>query len=78
MRIRIRREIVTAAHYLLIGVIAGVAVIRWRSWLALEGPSQLLLWLAVFVALTVIRLLIVLVISLARNDQWEKISRRNW
>jgi|GEM_PF-5441238 len=75
---RTKHELVTAGHYLCIGVIAEAATLHWHSWLGVEGPSQLFLWLGLFIALSIARFIILLVAVWMKGNQWQTISRRNW
>jgi hypothetical protein len=78
MRNETRRELLTGAQYFLIGIIAQVAVVRWGCERALEGPAQLLLWITVFLGISLLRLFILSIANWTQRDRWRTISRRHW
>lgn len=72
----IKRELLTWFQYLLMGIIAECAVIRWFS-----GQSQaerLLIWIAIVTALCFVRIIILYLADWLRRDQWQSISKRRW
>ena len=73
-----KRELLTGAHYLFIGIIAEVAVINWADKWYTEGLMRLLFWGLIFAVLSVIRFIILFVAHWVRKDEWQTISRRFW
>ncbi|MEP7272126.1 MAG: hypothetical protein ABI882_11530 [Acidobacteriota bacterium] len=82
MRIRARREILVGLQYLLIGIIAEigaeVAVNRWFPGSQGDIVKQVVGWSLIAIALGLVRLVIIVLASVLRRDQWQSISRRNW
>lgn len=77
MRNRAKFELWTGLQYLVIGLVAEVAVIRWFR---RDGDPfrQLAAWFVIASALSLIRFAILLLAGALRRDQWQTISRRNW
>lgn len=77
MRNRAKHEILTGIQYLIIGIIAEVAVARW---VGRDGDvvKQVIAWFLVAATLTILRLAVIILVGALRRDQWQTISRRNW
>jgi len=73
-----KRELLTGAHYLFIGIIAEVAVINWSDKIHVEGVMRLLFWALIFAVLSILRFFILIIAHWARKDEWQTISRRFW
>jgi hypothetical protein len=71
-----KRELITAAQYLLIGFIALCVIFRWFD--GRPPIIQALLWSGITMALSIVRIIIVLFSEWLRRDQWQTISRRHW
>lgn len=71
-----KQELLSGIQYLLIGLIAQGAVIRWFN----QKPAinRMLIWLAIAVALAIIRFIVLSLSEWTRKNDWQKISRRDW
>ena len=71
-----KRELFTAIHYLMIGIIAEGSVLRWFK----ERPpaQQMLAWFVIALVLSIIRFLVLSLSEWTRKDDWQSVSRRNW
>ena len=78
MRNRVTYEIWTGVQYLLIGIIAEIAVARWVRRDGGDVMRQVAAWFLIATALSLVRFAIIVIASLLRRDQWQTISRRNW
>ena len=78
MRNRVTYEIWTGVQYLLIGIIAEIAVARWVRRDGGDVMKQVAAWFIIAAALSLVRFAIIVIASLLRRDQWQTISRRNW
>lgn len=78
MRIRVRREILVGLQYLLIGIVAELAVNRWFRRDGIDLIRQVVAWCSIAIALGVLRIAIIILANVLRRDQWQTISRRNW
>ncbi len=72
----IKREVITWSQYLLMGIIAQCAVIRWFN--SFSQPERLLAWIVIVTALGFVRIVILYLTDWLRRDQWQSISRRRW
>jgi NhaP-type Na+/H+ or K+/H+ antiporter len=71
-----RRELLTGLQYLLIGIIAEGAALRWFSQ---DGAAwQLLVWISIALGLSIVRFLVLFFSDWWRTDQGMSISRRRW
>lgn len=64
-------------QYLLIGIVAEIAVLRWFRRDDIDLATQVAAWCLIAVGLGLVRFIIVVLAS-QRRDQWQTISRRNW
>ena len=71
-----KHELLLGLQYLLIGLIAQGVVLTWFN--AHPVRQKMLVWIAVAVAISVLRLALLLLVSTYRRNQWTSISRRNW
>ena len=71
-----KRELLTGLQYLLIGVIAEVATIRWFN--HRTAYIQLLIWAGIAVGLGLVRFFVLSLSEWTRRNQWQSVSRRNW
>ena len=70
----VKRELLTGLEYLLIGVIAIGAVLRWFSE---HSPLvQMLSWTTIAIMLGLLRFIILYASEWFRRDQWRSVSRR--
>jgi len=71
-----KRELLSGFQYLLIGIIAEGAVLRWFG----HRPpmQQMLIWVAIAGGLSIARFLILALSEWTRRDDWQTVSRRNW
>ena len=76
MQIHTKREFLSAAQYLLIGIIAeGVAL----TWFIHRSPlTQIIVWVVVAGVLSFVRLIILYFSEWMLGEQWRTIRRRNW
>jgi branched-subunit amino acid ABC-type transport system permease component len=76
MRTRAKQELFVGLQYLLIGIVAEIAVLRYfrRD----EIATQVATWCLIVIALGLVRLIIIVLASQLRRDHWQSISRRNW
>jgi len=72
----IKRELLTWFQYLLMGIIAECAVIRWFSNYSLA--ERMLAWVIIVTALSFARIIILYLSDWLRRDQWQSISKRRW
>jgi hypothetical protein len=77
MRTRAKQELFVGLQYLLIGIVAEIAVLRWFRRDDIDLATQVAAWCLIAVALGLVRFIIVVLAS-QRRDQWQTISRRNW
>jgi hypothetical protein len=71
-----KRELLSGIQYLLIGMIAEGAVLRWFDQ---RSPMQrMLTWVAIAAGLSLARFLILAMAGWTRKDDWQTVSRRNW
>jgi hypothetical protein len=78
MRNRAKHEILTGIQYLLIGIIAEVAVTRWVGRDGGDAVKPVAAWFLIAATLTILRLAVIILVGALRRDQWQTISRRNW
>ncbi len=78
MRTRAKRELFVGLQYLLIGIVAEIAVLRWFRRDDLDLATQIAAWCLVAIVLGLLRIIIIVLASQVRRDQWQSISRRNW
>ena len=78
MRVRARRELSVGFQYLLIGIIAEIAVNRWFRREGNDFVRQIVAWCVIAISLGILRIAIIVIANLVRRDQWQSISRRNW
>jgi len=78
MRVRARRELSVGFQYLLIGIIAEIAVHRWFRREGNDIVRQVVAWCVIAITLGILRIAIIVISSVVRRDQWQSISRRNW
>ena len=65
-------------QYLLIGIVAEIAVLRWFRRDEIDRATQVATWCLIVIALGLVRLIIIVLASQLRRDHWQSISRRNW
>ena len=65
-------------QYLLIGILAEIAVLRWFRRNEFDLATHVATWCLIVVALGLVRLIIIVLASQLRRDHWQSISRRNW
>ncbi len=78
MRTRAKRELFVGLQYLLIGIVAEIAVLRWFRRDDFDLATQVAAWCLVAIVLGLLRIIIIVLASQVRRDQWQSISRRNW
>lgn len=78
MRNRAKHEILTGLQYLIIGMIAEIAVALWVRREGGDLLRQIIAWFLIALALGLLRLGVIVLIGALRRDQWQTISRRNW
>lgn len=71
-----RHELFTGFQYLLIGIIAEAATLRWFG--HRSAIQQLLVWTLIACVLILVRIFIVSLSEWTRRNQWQSVSRRNW
>ena len=71
-----RRELLSGFQYLLIGLIALGATLRWFG--HRSGAQQMLVWTIIALMLSLVRLIILSLSEWTRRNQWQSVSRRNW
>ena len=78
MRNRIKYELFLGLQYLLIGIVAEMAVHRWFRPEPPDFLKQIATWIGIALLLGLLRFAAVIILNLTRRDQWQTISRRNW
>lgn len=71
-----RRELLTGFQYLLIGIIAQGATLRWFG--HRSSAQQMLAWTIIAVAVGLARFFVLSFSEWTRRNQWQSVSRRNW